>query len=161
MNLRLTDSQALSAMFIIIAIASIIFRFKYFTKSIVGDGNTGYYGDVVRKNVTGKILERYCALYGVIILHCFAVPIVLLHFNKLYKEYVASSGQNMSKEEKTLVIARTLCHANSSDNVELSRRFPLISKSKRSSKMSTYVSVQCHTKITGLTKTLDYLKTEI
>ena len=34
-------------------------------------------------------------------------PIVVLHFNKLYKEYVASSGQSLSKEEKALVMARS------------------------------------------------------
>ncbi|XP_028402220.1 potassium voltage-gated channel subfamily A member 2-like [Dendronephthya gigantea] len=65
------------------------------------------YGDVVPKTVAGKILGGYCALFGIIILYCFPTPIVVLHFNKLYKEYVASSGQNMSKEEKALVMARS------------------------------------------------------
>ena len=65
------------------------------------------YGDVVPKTIAGKILGSYCALCGVIILYRFPTPIVVLHFNKLYKEYVASSGQNMSKEEKALVMARS------------------------------------------------------
>ena len=65
------------------------------------------YGDVVPKTMWGKILGSYCALCGVIILYCFPTPIVVVHFNKLYKEYVASSGQNMSKEEKALVMARS------------------------------------------------------
>ena len=65
------------------------------------------YGDVTPKTILGKILGSYCALFGIIILYCFPTPIVILHFNKLYKEYVASSGQNISKEEKELVLARS------------------------------------------------------
>ena len=100
--------------------------FMYFAESIMENGNTSQfrsipdtfwytiitmvtvgYGDVVPKTVAGKILGSYCALCGVIILYCFPTPIVVLHFNKLYKEYVASSGQSMSKEEKALVMARS------------------------------------------------------
>lgn len=100
--------------------------FMYFAESIMWNGNSSQfqsipdtfwytlitmvtvgYGDVVPQTVAGKILGSYCAICGIIILYCFPTPIVVLHFNKLYKEYVASSGQNMSKEEKALVIARS------------------------------------------------------
>ena len=65
------------------------------------------YGDVTPKTIPGKILGSYCALFGIIILYCFPTPIVILHFNKLYKEYVVSNGQNMSRDEKELVMARS------------------------------------------------------
>lgn len=65
------------------------------------------YGDVTPKTVVGKILGSFCALCGIIILYCFPTPIIILHFNKLYKEYVLSSGQNISKEEKELILARS------------------------------------------------------
>ena len=117
----------LRALAMCVVITVILFSsFMYFAESIMGDGNTSQfrsipdtfwytiitmvtvgYGDVVPKTVAGKILGGYCALFGIIILYCFPTPIVVLHFNKLYKEYVASSGQNMSKEEKALVMARS------------------------------------------------------
>lgn len=65
------------------------------------------YGDVTPKTILGKILGGYCAVCGVVVLYCFPTPIIVLHFNKLYKEYVVSSGQNISKEEKELVLARS------------------------------------------------------
>ncbi|XP_046858329.1 potassium voltage-gated channel protein Shaker-like [Xenia sp. Carnegie-2017] len=65
------------------------------------------YGDVVPKTIVGKILGSYCAIIGLIILYCLPTPIVVLHFNKLYKEYVKSSGKEISKKEKALVIARS------------------------------------------------------
>ena len=110
----------------VIIVVILFSSFMYFAESIMGNGNTSQfrsipdtfwytiitmvtvgYGDVVPKTVAGKILGSYCALCGVIILYCFPTPIVVLHFNKLYKEYVASSGHNMSKEEKALVMARS------------------------------------------------------
>ena len=117
----------LRALAMCVIIVVILFSsFMYFAESIMGDGNTSQfrsipdtfwytiitmvtvgYGDVVPKTIAGKILGSYCALCGVIILYCFPTPIVVLHFNKLYKEYVASSGQNISKEEKELVMARS------------------------------------------------------
>ena len=117
----------LRALAMCVLIVVILFSsFMYFAENILVDGNTSQfrsipdtfwytiitmvtvgYGDVVPKTLAGKILGSYCALCGVIILYCFPTPIVVLHFNKLYKEYVASSGQNMSKEEKALVMARS------------------------------------------------------
>jgi hypothetical protein len=110
----------------VIIVVILFSSFLFFAESTMGNGDksqfrsipdtfwytiitmvTVGYGDVVPKTVAGKILGSYCALCGVIILYCFPTPIVVLHFNKLYKEYVASSGQNMSKEEKALVMARS------------------------------------------------------
>ena len=117
----------LRALAMCVLIVVILFSsFMYFAESIGDDRNASQfrsipdtfwytiitmvtvgYGDVVPKTMWGKILGSYCALCGVIILYCFPTPIVVVHFNKLYKEYVASSGQNMSKEEKALVMARS------------------------------------------------------
>ena len=96
----------LRALAMCVLIVVILFSsFMYFAESIGDDRNaskfrsipdtfwytiitmvTVGYGDVVPKTMWGKILGSYCALCGVIILYCFPTPIVVVHFNKLYKE---------------------------------------------------------------------------
>ena len=56
------------------------------------------YGDKVPKGALGKLIGAVCAVSGIVVLFCFPTPVLLSHFEEMYK--LKGSGPGKKAKEK-------------------------------------------------------------
>lgn len=56
------------------------------------------YGDKVPKGALGKLIGAICAVSGIVVLFCFPTPVLLSHFEEMYKK--KPKGKETQKDDK-------------------------------------------------------------
>ena len=59
------------------------------------------YGDKVPKGPLGKLIGAVCAISGIVVLFCFPTPILLSHFEEMYKKGDMFGKKNRETREKS------------------------------------------------------------
>lgn len=57
------------------------------------------YGDKVPKGALGKLIGAICAISGIVVLFCFPTPVLLSHFEEMYKKK-SDPGKKSKEDEK-------------------------------------------------------------
>lgn len=58
------------------------------------------YGDKVPKGALGKLIGAICAVSGIVVLFCFPTPVLLSHFEEMYKLKGSGPGKKSKEKEK-------------------------------------------------------------
>ena len=58
------------------------------------------YGDKVPKGALGKLIGAICAVSGIVVLFCFPTPVLLSHFEEMYKLKGSSPANKQKGKEK-------------------------------------------------------------